>query len=246
MIRYSDHVVGGGAAFFAMACRLGLEGIVSKLGSARYRAGRNADWRKAKCLRRQELVIGGFTDPEGARDGIGSLLMGYYAAGRLRWAGKVGTGAGWNAGYLRDLRGRLERLQVARSPFDPPIPDAGLRRKAHWVRPELVAEVAFAEWTADGRVRHGSMQGLREDKTAIEVTRERATVRRTPPYRGPQPRRWRGPMRSRRHRGLPRSALLLSRAAARAGAPTIPAGPGGRIGGGGRGADHPSLSRRLR
>jgi bifunctional non-homologous end joining protein LigD len=174
VIRYSDHVVGGGAAFFSSACRLGLEGIVSKLASARYRAGRNGDWRKAKCLRRQELVIGGFTDPEGSRDGIGSLLMGYYAAGRLQWAGKVGTGAGWNASYLRDLRGRLERLQAADSPFDPPIPDAGLRRKAHWVRPELVAEVAFAEWTDDGRVRHGSMQGLREDKAAIEVSRERA------------------------------------------------------------------------
>jgi bifunctional non-homologous end joining protein LigD len=178
VIRYSDHVVGGGAAFFSSACRLGLEGIVSKLASARYRAGRNADWRKAKCLRRQELVIGGFTDPEGSRDGIGSLLMGYYAAGRLQWAGKVGTGAGWNGRYLRDLRGRLARLQAADSPFDPPIPDAGLRRKAHWVRPELVAEVAFAEWTDDGRVRHGSMQGLREDKPALEVTRERAVQAR--------------------------------------------------------------------
>lgn len=174
VLRYSDHVIGGGAAFFATACRMGLEGIVSKLASARYRGGRSGDWRKTKCLRRQELVIGGFTDPERSRQGIGSLLMGYYAAGRLQWAGKVGTGVGWNAGYLRDLRGRLEGLQVARSPFDQPVPDAGLRRKAHWVRPELVAEVAFAEWTADGRVRHGSMQGLREDKAAVEVTRERA------------------------------------------------------------------------
>jgi bifunctional non-homologous end joining protein LigD len=180
VIRYSDHVVGGGRDFFATACRLGLEGIVSKRGDARYRAGRNGDWQKTKCLQRQEFVIGGFTDPEGSRDAIGSLLIGHYDAGRLAWAGKVGTGPGWTGTYLRGLRRRLEGIEVPQSPFDPPVGDSWLRRNAHWVRPELVAEVAFAEWTNDGRVRHPSMQGIREDKDAKTVMRERPAAEAAP------------------------------------------------------------------
>jgi bifunctional non-homologous end joining protein LigD len=173
-LRYSDHVVGDGAAFFAKACGLGLEGIVSKRRSARYRGGRNVDWQKTKCVRRQELVIGGFTDPEGSREAVGSLLVGYYEGERLQWAGKVGTGAGWTGAYLRELRKRLDRIEAPVSPFDPPVADSWLRRNAHWVRPELVAEVAFTEWTDDGRIRHASMQGLRADKAPREVRREQA------------------------------------------------------------------------
>ena len=101
-------MIGGGVAFHRNACALGLEGIVSKRLGTRYRGGRNLDWQKAKCVRRQEFVIGGFTDPEGAREAIGALLIGYYEGGTLRWAGKVGTGAGWNAAYLKDLRRRLD------------------------------------------------------------------------------------------------------------------------------------------
>ena len=180
-VRYSDHVIGSGAEFLATACGAGLEGIVSKLRAGPYRAGRNDSWQKTKCLHRQEFVIGGFTDPEGSRTGVGSLLIGHYDSGRLAWAGKVGTGAGWTGGFLRDLRKRLERLEVTQSPFAPPVSDSALRRLAHWVRPELVAEIAFAEWTDDGRIRHPSMQGLREDKVPKEVVRERPVGTRPPP-----------------------------------------------------------------
>jgi bifunctional non-homologous end joining protein LigD len=174
VIRYADHVVARGPAVFAEACRLGLEGIVSKRLGSRYRPGRNTDWQKTKCVRRQELVIGGFTEPEGSREAIGALLVGTYEDGQLRWAGKVGTGPGWTGRYLRELRRRLDALATSRSPFHPPVDDSWLRRNARWVRPQLVAEVAFVEWTDDGRVRHASMQGLREDKDPREVRRERA------------------------------------------------------------------------
>ena len=172
VIRFSDHISGDGAEFFANACRLGLEGIVSKRRDARYRPGRNADWQKTKCLLRQEFVIGGFTDPEGSREAVGALLIGYYDAKQLRWAGKVGTGPGWTATYLRDLRKRLNAFEVPTSAFDPPVADSWLRRNTHWVKPELVTEVAFTEWTDDGRIRHPSMQGLRADKDPRDVTRE--------------------------------------------------------------------------
>lgn len=172
-IRYSEHVVGGGRAFFEHVSKLGFEGMVSKKLGTKYRPGRNSDWLKTKCVKRQEFVIGGFTLPEGAREGVGAILLGYYDGGQLRWAGKVGTGSGWTAGFLRDLRKRLEALAVETSPFDPPVSDSWLRRNARWVRPKLVAEVAFLEWTSDGHLRHPSMQGLREDKPAKDVVRER-------------------------------------------------------------------------
>jgi bifunctional non-homologous end joining protein LigD len=178
-VRYSEHVAGGGADFFRQACALGLEGMVSKRVGSRYRAGRNLDWQKTKCVRRQELVIGGFTDPEGSREGIGAILIGYYEGDALRWAGNVGTGAGWNATYLRDLRRRLAKIETKVSPFQPPVDDSWLRRNAHWVRPRLVAEIAFSEWTEDGRIRHGSMQGLRADKDPRDVGRERAVKDRS-------------------------------------------------------------------
>lgn len=172
LFRFSDHVVGGGAEFHRQACGLGLEGIVSKRMGTRYRAGRNLDWQKVKCVRRQEFVLGGFTDPEGSREGVGALLIGYYDGQALRWAGKVGTGTGWNARYLRDLRRQLEAIEIEQSPFDPALDDSWLRRNAHWVRPKLVAEIAFGEWTDDGRIRHPSMQGLRADKDPRDVRRE--------------------------------------------------------------------------
>ena len=169
IIRQASHVGGPGATVLREACRLGLEGIVSKRADEPYRAGRRSGWTKAKCVARQELVIGGFTDPEGSRDGIGALLVGHQQGGALRFAGKVGTG--FTNASARTLRARLEPLERARPPFEP-APRGRLGRNAHWVDPVLVAEVAFTEWTSEGKIRHPSFQGLREDKRAEDVVRE--------------------------------------------------------------------------
>ena len=168
-LRYSTHVVGHGPRVHQEACRARLEGIISKRRDAPATPGRSRSWVKVKCLGRQEFVIGGFTEPQGAREGLGALLIGYYDGGRLAWAGKVGTGL--TAKSARDLRARLEPLAQEISPFTP-APRGADARGAHWVRPELVAEVAFTEWTAGGKIRHPSFQGLREDKAPREVVRE--------------------------------------------------------------------------
>jgi bifunctional non-homologous end joining protein LigD len=168
VLRYSDHVVGAGADFFARACKLGLEGIVSKKRDAPYRGTRGADWLKVKCLKQQEIVIGGYTEPEGSRIGIGALLGGVYESGRLVYVGKIGTG--FDNRTLRDLQQRLSRLEQKMSPFA--SRPAGAAR-AHWVKPELVGQVSFSEWTSDGKLRHPAFQGLREDKPADSVVRER-------------------------------------------------------------------------
>ena len=166
IVRYSAHVVGGGVEFLRQACRLHLEGAVAKRRDAPYRSGRGRDWLKVKCGRRQEVVIGGFTRGEGSRVGLGALLVGVREGPRLVFAGKVGTG--FDAKSLRALTSRLEKLERRDSPFDPAPRILGAR----WVKPELVAEVAFTEWTSDGKMRHPSFQGLREDKPAAEVRRE--------------------------------------------------------------------------
>jgi bifunctional non-homologous end joining protein LigD len=169
VIRLSEHVVGNGPAFFEQASRMGLEGIVSKQRTRPFRPGRTTDWLKVKCIKRQELVIGGFTDPEGAREGIGALLLGVYDADRLAFAGKVGTG--FSHKVATELRRKLNALEQKSPPFDPP--PTGPDRLAHWVKPALVAEVSFVEWTGDGKVRHASFQGLRADKDPREVVMER-------------------------------------------------------------------------
>jgi bifunctional non-homologous end joining protein LigD len=169
LIRFSDHVLGQGLDFYRQACRHGLEGIVSKRADLPYRTGRGKDWLKIKCLQRQELVIGGFTDPEGARAGLGALLLGVYEEEKLVFAGKVGTG--FTAKTLLDLRRRLQRIERKTPPFANP-PRGAEARGAHWVEPKLVCEVAFTEWTRDGHLRHPAFQGLREDKAAREVRRE--------------------------------------------------------------------------
>ena len=172
-VRYSDHVLGRGDEFFKQACDAGLEGIISKRRDQPYHPGRHRDWLKTKCVLRQEFVIGGFTDPEGSRQGLGALLVGYYDGDRLAFAGKVGTGF-THQGAL-DLRRRLEALEVKTCPFSPP-PAGALARRAHWVKPALVCEIAFTEWTSDGKIRHPSFQGLRRDKSPKEVVRERPIV----------------------------------------------------------------------
>jgi DNA ligase D-like protein (predicted ligase) len=152
---------------FAKACRSGWEGLIAKRADAPYVRGRSRDWLKLKCAWEQELVIGGYTDPAGSRTDFGALLVGYYEQGRLRYAGKVGTG--YTAATLRDLGTRLRRLETAESPFVDarPVP-----RGTHWVRPELVVQIGFAEWTKDARLRQPRFLGLRDDKPPGEVVRE--------------------------------------------------------------------------
>ena len=178
-LRYSDHVVGNGKAFHAQACRFGLEGIIAKRADSRYTAKRTKDWLKIKCIRRQEFVIGGYTDPKGSRTGFGALLLGVYDGGELVNVGKVGTG--FDDALLRSLHARMKKMEVDASPF------SNLRRRprdVHWIRPELVAEVAFTEWTEDDNIRHPTFQGLREDKAASEVVRE---TPQSAPRRSPTP-----------------------------------------------------------
>jgi bifunctional non-homologous end joining protein LigD len=170
VLQYADHVVGHGARVLHEACRQGAEGIVSKRRDLPYQPGRGPSWQKTKCIQRQEVVIGGFTDPAGSRAGIGALLVGVYDGGKLIYAGKVGTG--FSQTSARHLRQRLDALERREPPFVAP-PRGRLARDAHWVRPHLVAEVAFTEWTGDGKIRHPSFQGLRFDKRAQEVVRER-------------------------------------------------------------------------
>ncbi|HVS00055.1 MAG TPA: DNA ligase D [Thermoanaerobaculia bacterium] len=176
-IRFSDHVQGSGDAFYRQACSFSLEGVIAKRGDLPYHGGRNKDWLKIKCSKRQELVIAGFTEPEGSRVGLGALLLGVYEGDDLVFAGKVGTG--FNAQTLGELRRRLGKLEVKKSPFakTPRHVASKTAREAargdvHWVRPELVGEVAFTEWTREGILRHPTFQGLREDKSAREVVRE--------------------------------------------------------------------------
>lgn len=173
MIRYTPDVDADGAKVFAKACALGAEGIISKLRDAPYRIGaRSSDWQKIKCVKRQEFVVGGFTDPGGSRVGVGSILVGYYEGDALRFAGKVGTGRGWSRAFSLNLRRELEKIETKRTPFDPP-PSGLLGRNAHWVKPKLVAEVEFTEWTGGGHIRHPSLLGFRSDKRPSKVHRER-------------------------------------------------------------------------
>jgi bifunctional non-homologous end joining protein LigD len=153
---------------FARACRSGWEGLIAKRAQGPYVAGRSRDWLKLKCVAEQELVIGGYTDPAGSRTDFGALLVGYYEDGRLRYAGKVGTG--YTAATLRDLGARLRDLETSEAPFVDarPIP-----RGTHWVRPSLVAQIGFAEWTNEDRLRQPRYLGLRDDKDPVEVVRER-------------------------------------------------------------------------
>jgi bifunctional non-homologous end joining protein LigD len=153
------------------ACRQGLEGLIVKRMDAGYRSGRGRSWLKVKCEQRQEFVIGGFTEPAGSRQGFGALLLGFYEDGRLRYAGKVGTG--FSDRVLKTLHQTLVALERPKPPFVNP-PTGYEAKGAHWVTPQLVAEIRFAEWTQEGILRQPSFQGLRTDKPATEIGRERA------------------------------------------------------------------------
>jgi bifunctional non-homologous end joining protein LigD len=165
-IRLTAHRNGDGEALYREACRRGWEGLIAKRADAPYTHGRSRDWLKFKCSAEQELVIGGYTAPGGSRTELGALLVGHYERGRLRYAGKVGTG--FTRATLRELAERLAPLRRDQSPFEEEIRE----RTATWVEPRLVAQVGFSEWTRDGRLRHPRFLGLRDDKAAKEVARE--------------------------------------------------------------------------
>ncbi|HEU5419238.1 MAG TPA: non-homologous end-joining DNA ligase [Streptosporangiaceae bacterium] len=167
-LRYSTHRTNNGEAYYAHACASGWEGLVVKRGDSPYRAGRSRDWLKFKCQNAQEFVIGGFTDPQGTRSGLGALLIGYYDPdGQLAYAGKVGTG--FDEATLASLSTSLSGLERRSPPFDRgSLPRAGV----HWAEPRLVCQVAFSEWTSAGQLRHPRYQGLRRDKDPASVVRE--------------------------------------------------------------------------
>jgi len=168
-LRYSDHVEGNGAKFFKQACDYGIEGIVSKLADSPYESTRTRTWIKVKCIKRQEFVIAGFTLSDKDFPGFGALILGVYDKGKLVYAGRAGTG--FTIKQRLELRKKLDGLVRATSSFAEKPKDPRLKR-AVWVTPKLVGEVAFTEWTDDGSVRHPSFQGLREDKKAQDVVRE--------------------------------------------------------------------------
>jgi len=150
------------------ACREGWEGVIAKRRDSVYEHRRSPHWLKMKCEASQELVVGGFTDPQGGRAGLGALLVGYFEGDDFVFAGKVGTG--FDTKLLLGLRARLDVLEMPESPFTKAV---GLPRvRAHWARPEVVVQVAFIEWTAHGKLRHSRFQGIRTDKAARDVVRE--------------------------------------------------------------------------
>ncbi|MBB5346133.1 DNA ligase D [Tunturibacter empetritectus] len=171
-LRFNEHLESDGRVIFEKACEMHVEGIVSKRAASKYSSGRGGSWLKMKCVHEQEFVIGGFTLPSNGSHGVGALLLGYYDGGKLIYAGRTGTG--FTEKTHRVLRNQLEELREKENPFENPPAEA--RRGANWVRPELVAQVNFATWTADNLVRQSSFKGLREDKPANEVRREELTV----------------------------------------------------------------------
>jgi DNA ligase D-like protein (predicted ligase) len=166
-LRFTDHRDTEGEDYYRKACRSGWEGVIAKNGDSPYVSRRSRDWLKFKCIREQEFVIGGYTDPHGNRTNFGALLLGYYRDGRLIYAGKVGTG--FDRATLQRLGKTLAALRMPASPFD----SQGLPRGVvHWVKPKLVAQVVFNEWTREGKLRHPRFLGLRDDKKPDEVVRE--------------------------------------------------------------------------
>jgi bifunctional non-homologous end joining protein LigD len=167
-IRYTTHRNANGEAYWEQACSKGWEGVIAKRATSTYQQSRSGDWLKFKCVNEQEFVIGGFTDPKGSRQTLGALLIGHYRGDDLVYAGKVGTG--FNDETLADLGKRLRSLERKDPPF---ARDVLPRLGVHWVQPELVAQIGFTEWTRDGQLRHPRFLGLRWDKPAREVIRER-------------------------------------------------------------------------
>lgn len=176
-IRLNAHRYTEGEAMHRDACSKGWEGIMAKRADSPYRHRRSSDWVKFKCVNRQELVIGGFTEPGGSRTGFGALLVGYYDGDELRYAGKVGTG------FDDDTLERISRMLSSRECESPPFSPRGAlpRQNVHWVCPDLVGRFGFTEWTDAGKLRHPRFLGLRRDKDPGDVTRERSEQDERPP-----------------------------------------------------------------
>ena len=171
---YSKHVIGKGKQLFEVARRQGQEGIVAKRSDSVYQERRSRDWLKIKAHLEQEFVVGGWTDPQGSRTGFGALLLGVYDKGTLAFVGGVGTG--FDTDLLRSISTKLKTLATKTCPFAVPPPPP-IARTSHWVKPKLVAEVKFAEWTAEGLLRQPVFLGLRDDKDPKDVVRERPVAR---------------------------------------------------------------------
>ncbi|KEQ07688.1 DNA ligase D [Pseudorhizobium pelagicum] len=168
-LRYSEHFTDEGGLVLKHACRLSLEGIISKVADAPYRSGRGRDWVKSKCSARQEFVVAGYVPSSVSNKAIGSLVMGYYEDGKLQHAGRVGTG--YSNKVAQSLLRELDPLKVAKSPFDEKL-TAVEKKDVVFLKPERVAEVEFRGWTADSHIRHAAFRGLRDDKDAKDVVRE--------------------------------------------------------------------------
>jgi bifunctional non-homologous end joining protein LigD len=166
-LRFTEHLETEGEDYYRRACQKGWEGIIAKNGASVYVSRRTRNWLKFKCKQEQEFVIGGYTEPRRSRRGFGALLLGYYRGQKLVYAGKVGTG--FDQDLLRRLGEKLARLETPVSPF---AEDGLQRRGVHWVKPKLVAQIGFTEWTAGGKLRHPRFLGLRNDKRPEDVVRE--------------------------------------------------------------------------
>ncbi len=166
ILRYTSHRNTYGEKYLKEACKKGWEGLIAKKSNSVYVSKRSRDWLKFKCVNEQELVIGGYTDPRGNRKGFGALLLGYYKNNKLQYAGQVGTG--FNDDLLDELRKQLDKLETDSSYFTEKISKKGV----HWVKPKLVCEVGFTEWTSSGKLRHPRFLGLRRDKPAKKVIKE--------------------------------------------------------------------------
>lgn len=167
-LRFTIHRNKEGEAFYEQACDKGWEGLIAKCADSSYEHKRSSNWLKFNCVKQQELVIAGYTDPRGNRTGFGALLLGYYSNGFLQYAGKVGTG--FNEQLLKTLSRKLKACEQQDCPYEKLPDDTG--DDVHWITPKLVAELGFTEWTRDGRLRHPRFLGLRRDKPARKVVRE--------------------------------------------------------------------------
>lgn len=185
-VRYTDHIEAQGPTFYDRACRLGLEGVISKRGSSDYESGRTKQWLKVKCTRRQaEFVVGGYTEPSGQRSHFGSLLLGAYQnGGRLVYTGRAGTG--FSTRELAALHRVLRSLERPNSPFHGALPSA---RGVHWVQPRLVVDIEYSERTRDGRLRQPSYRGVREDRDPSEIRLDQNDRDEEPTTRAPTPRK---------------------------------------------------------